>query len=389
LTQDEITQQDWRVSVYQSIAEIAQHEWDICAGSDEALLSHRHLQALEASGIAARNNGFDPCHVVLRDSNHRMVAAAPTYRKMHSKGELGIDLGLSLAHTRSVGPYYPKLQVEIPMMSFQGRRLLTHPDVDREQAISALLAALKNLASESGASSLQLGYIAPEEAAFASAAGFIVSSSNTYVWRFANETSFEGFLNSMISRRRSEILAERRSVAGGNLSFHVYRGDTIRTDLVAPFFELYQENFQRHRTLPWLNKEYFFSVFESLPDNVELSVSMDGDRWIGAVMSFLTASKAYVQYWGQSESVPFLHFEQVIYRTIERAYENGLLVLDFGPLGTHKAKRGLRAEAVHHAVWFANQSFDEVAALAFTQKSRAAETERLVSLERLPFAKCQ
>lgn len=348
LTQDEITHEGWRVSVYQSIADIAQREWDLCAGSDEALLSHLHLQALEASGIVAPSNGYSPCHVVLRDSNLRMVAAAPTYRKMHSKGELGIDLGLSLAHARSVGPYYPKLQVEIPMMSFQGRRLLTHPDVDREQAISALLAALKNLAIESDASSLQLGYITPEEAVFASAAGFIVSSSNTYVWRIANETSFEGFLDSMISRRRSEILAERHSVAQKNLRFHLYRGDKISTDLAAPFFQLYQENFQRHRT----------------------------------------ASKSYAQYWGPSESVPFLHFEQAIYRTIERAYAKGLLALDFGPIGTHKAKRGLRAEAVQHAVWFTNESFDEVAVHAFAQKSRAAETERLIGLERLPFVKC-
>ena len=99
--------QGWKTTVCRSTTEVSAAEWDICVGSDEPLVRHSHLQALEQSGIAAPENGFSPCHIIMRDASGQLVAAAPAYLKTHSKGELGVDLGLAFAHARAVGAYFP------------------------------------------------------------------------------------------------------------------------------------------------------------------------------------------------------------------------------------------------------------------------------------------
>lgn len=375
----------WQVSTFASMAEIPKDGWDSCVGPDEALLRHSHLLALERSGVVAPANGFTPCHVVLHDQTGQIVAAAPAYLKTHGRGELGIDLGFAMAHARSVGPYYPKLQVEVPLIPFRGRRLLFHPQVPEAVAIPALLAALKTVASQRGASSVHIGYMTHHEAQLAGQAGFAGTETSTFVWRPADETSFDGFLARMNQRGRSEIRRQRRRVAEAGLRFRYFRGADLTPEMGAAFFNFYKENFDRHSTQVWLNADYFRQIFETMANWIELSVSYLDDQWVGAVFSFAASDKAYVQYWGQAGEVRFLHFEQVIYRGIERAYVTGLDYLDFGPTGSHKAERGLIAEAIYHATWFVNESFSEVAVAAYGQKTKIAIAERAAEILRLPF----
>ena len=377
--------QGWKTTVCRSITEVSAAEWDICVGIDEPLVRHSHLKALEQSGIAAPENGFSPCHIIMRDASGQLVAAAPAYLKTHSKGELGVDLGLAFAHGRAVGAYYPKLQVEVPMMPFGGRRLLVHPDVEQRAAMMALLSCLKKIAADVGASSVQIGYMTELEANFAREAGYATTETNTFAWRPADETCFKGFLARMNAPARSELRRHRRRVAEAGLRFRYFRGAAVTRDKAVSFFELYKENFDRHKTPMWLNQNYFLQVFDTMKDYVELCVSGVGERWVGAVFSIVAPNKAYTQYWGQADNIRFLHFEQVMYRGMERAYVIGLDFLDFGPTGAHKAERGLKAEPVYHAAWFRDQSFAEVAVAGFQQKTKAALADRAAEHARLPF----
>ena len=385
MRQQDPSQDGFAVTVYRSIAEISAEEWNLCAGPNEPLVSHSHLLALERSGIAAPEKGFSPCHVLLRGASGQPVAAAPAYLKTHSKGELGVDLGFAIAHSRAVGSYFPKLQVEVPMMPFGGRRLLVNPGYSDAVALPALLSQLKDVASAHGASSVQIGYMTKEEADFARKFGFATTETSTHAWRRAGDSSFEGFLRRMNSRPRSEIRRQRRRVAEAGLRFCYYRGAAISADMAAAFFDFYKENFDRHGSEIWLNREYFLSVFETMRDSIELCVSFDKNRWIGAVFSLVTPDQGYTQYWGQADDIRFLHFEQVMYRGIERAFVTGLNRLDFGPTGAHKAERGLAPEPVYHAAWFADPTFAEVAKAGFEQKTKAAIATRIVETARLPF----
>jgi predicted N-acyltransferase len=377
----------WTVVSHTAIDQIPADDWDTCVGPDNPLMMHWHLLALEESGIAAPENGVEPCHVVLRDGSGEIVAAVPAYLKGHSRGELGVDLGLSLAHARSVGSYYPKLQIEVPMTPFAGRRFLVRTGVDRGMAVHCLILALQAVAESMNASSVQFAHMEnDEDLETLVRAGCAITETNSYVWRPQGDRSFEDMLARMKSSSRSEIKRQRRRIEPLGLTFAKYRGPELSDDMVAPFFARYQANFDRHATPMWLNEDYFRRVFRAKSDSVELSVSSQDEEWAGVCFNVLSAFQGYIMYWGQSSGISFLHFEQVIYRNIERALALGLRKLDFGPTGAHKAERGIGIEPVYHALWFRDPTFAEVVSQACSHKRRAALVERYHETARLPYA---
>jgi predicted N-acyltransferase len=388
-----MTQGDGRViaprctaTTHGAIAEIEAEGWDLCAGSADPLLWHRHLSALEDSGVAAPGNGFTPRHVVLRDADDRIVGAAPAYLKTHSRGELGVDIGLMMAHQRQSGAYFPKLQVEVPMIPFAGPRLLVRPDVDRAEVTAALAAALVDEARRAGASSVQVAQIASQAEAEALAAqGFVLAESNTYRWRPGTDRTYEDILMRMIASRRTEIRRERRRVAETGLTFHVLRDQTVPPDLSRRFYPLYTENFVRHGNEPWLPERYFAEVMRQMPEAIEIGLALQGEHWAGVLFGMGGSTGRHVMYWGQGEAIRFLHFELVYYREIERALVTGLDWLDFAGIGAHKALKGLQMEPVWTAFWFRAPEFAAVAAAAAQSKTAAAIAERAQMQALSPF----
>ncbi|MGI1661764.1 GNAT family N-acetyltransferase [Palleronia sp. KMU-117] len=379
----------WSTQSHSSILEIPASDWNACVGHDDPLLRHQMLDALERSGVASAENGFTPCHVVLKDAGGRIVAAAPAYLKTNSKGELGADIGHAIAHRRVVGEYFPKLQVEVPMVPFSGQRLLVRGGVDRRVAIRRLAEALQATAEERGASSVQISYLrdGSDEVDALAACGFAMGQSNTYTWQAGDETSFDQFLGRMITKRRTEIKRHRRRLADEGVSFRHYRGAEIPADMSATFFPLYVDNFLRHRSETWLNQSFFDHVFRTMSERIDVSVSTVGGELAGAVFSVAGPSRGYSLYWGQRAAMRFLYFDQVIYRAIERAFVTGLECLDFGATGEHKAHYGLAPSPTHHAFWYRSPAFRDVAIAACHGRTRTAEAERMAETARLPFVR--
>lgn len=376
----------WTVEVHRAIADIAASEWNSCAATDVPYVQHRHLRILEDSGIATPEAGFAPHHVVLRDAGGAIVAAAPAYLKMHSRGELGIDLGLPLAHARSVGPYYPKLQIEVPMTPLTGPRLLVRPDQDIAGARAALLSALQSEAQACGASSVQISYMLDDEREAAELAGLIASDSNAYVWQPQGITSMAAHLSRMHGRRRNMIARERREANGYGLTWRRLAGVDLGPDWPDRFFALYKGTFLRHNNELWLNAKYFSMLFRDMGDAFELLTAFDGSVCVGALFVVKNARSLYAQHWGQSGDHRFLHFELAIYQGVERAIELGVERLDFGATGRHKAPRGIGLEANHHAAWFCAPAFRDVAERGLARKRAASLAERANETARLPFA---
>lgn len=380
------TAPQFHATAHAAITEIDAAGWDHCAEGADPLLSHRHLVALEASGVASRENGFTPRHVVLRDDDGRIVGAAPAYLKTHSRGELGVDIGLAMAHQRQCGPYFPKLQVEVPMIPFAGARLLVRPGADRAAVMAALAAALVDEARSTGASSVQVAQIASEaEAEALEAHGFVLAQSNTYRWRPGTDRIYEDILMRMTASRRAEIRRERRRVAEAGLTFDLLRGPSVTPGLMRRFYPLYLDNFARHATEPWLPERYFTEAADRMPQAIEIGLALQGDRLAGAIYGVTGGTGRHVMYWGQAEAIRFLHFELVYYREIERALATGLDWLDFAGTGPHKALKGLQMEPVWTAFWFHAPEFSAVAAAAAQRKTAAAIAERAAMEPHYPF----
>ena len=201
------------------MSDIAAADWDACGTADHPLLQHRHLRLLEDCGLAAPDVGVHPHYLILRDADGTVAGAAPAYLKTSSRGELAVDLGLPLAHMRTAGPYYPKIQVEVPMTPNPGPRLLVRPaaegaadgDAQGDRIRAALLGALREMAVRTDAASVQISFMTDADQRAAVAAGFLPSEGNVFVWHDRGKTDFDAFVDAM----SSPATAARRSAGTG------------------------------------------------------------------------------------------------------------------------------------------------------------------------------
>jgi predicted N-acyltransferase len=372
------------VSVHAAITDIAPADWDACLAGACPMVQHRHMRILEASGLVDPSTGYTPRHVVLRNAAGDIVAVAPSYLKTHSHGELGIDLGLPLAHQRLAGPYYPKLQVEVPLIPTPGPRLIVRPGADPASARHALLTALKAVAAQEDAVSIQISYLTDQDLRAARSHGFMATETNTFCWKNPGVADFEGWLATMKKNRRHTVRRERRAALERGHTFATLHGPTLPDDVAHIVYRQYCATYAAHETPTWLNQAYFDSLFEALVDVLELHVVLKGNAWIGAFFCFRTPDCLYVQHWLQEEPQRNVVFG-LMFHTIERAIQLGVSCVDYGVLGQHKTLRGIDIVPVPHALWFRSDAFQQTLAHACERKTDFARKERATERLKLPF----
>ena len=75
----------------------------VLPGSQNPFVSREFLAALEDGGATGGDSGWDPMHLLLRDSEGRLAAAMPQYLKHHSYGEYIFDHSSAHAFMRAAG----------------------------------------------------------------------------------------------------------------------------------------------------------------------------------------------------------------------------------------------------------------------------------------------
>ncbi|MEH6545530.1 MAG: peptidogalycan biosysnthesis protein, partial [Sneathiella sp.] len=73
--------------------------------------------------------------------------------------------------------------------------------------------------------------------------------------------------------------------------------------------------------------------------------------------------------------------------TIEHAIVANQKMINSGTTGLHKTERGFGMEPTHHALWFADSNFTDIAKIGLIRKQDAANFERKIELARQPFRK--
>lgn len=372
----------YRATYHTAIAEVDPGQWDGCGTSANPYVQHRHLAALEDSRSIGDAFGYSPRHVVLWDAKDRAVAAAPTYLKNHSFAELGVDFGMSMAHERAVGPYYPKLQVEVALTPIAGPRLLCA--TDDGAAKPALIAALKKLADIEGASSIQMSYATPGDQAAAIACGMIGSQSNAYIWRRGKDRSLEDTLDRMRKSGRRRVRRDRRRAAEAGLSVRPMPPEAISPEFVSQFFRHYAAMYERHGTDLWLTEAYFSQIVETMADVLLFSTCFQVQNMVGASLAFAGDNILFNQHWVQKEPVPNSYFE-TLYTEMEGALAAQVDTMNYGTTGLQKASRGIGIEPTFHAFWFRDPAFTAIASAACARKIEAAAEERAAERARMPF----
>jgi hypothetical protein len=366
------------IKAAQSLAAVSAEDWDRCANpgsvpGDEdrfnPFVTHAFLSALEDSGCVGSKAGWLPLHTLVEDEAGGLVAAAPAYLKSHSMGEYVFDHSWADAYQRAGGRYYPKLQVSVPFTPATGPRLLVADGPQAGEARSHLVAGLRALRQQAGASSIHATFLQDRDAEALAADGFLLRHDQQFHWFNEGYSASEDFLGALASRKRKAIRRERRDALANGITVEWLTGRDIAETHWDAFFAFYMDTGSRKWGRPYLNRRFFSLIGERMAERVLLVMAKRNGRYIAGAINFIGASRLYGRNWGCIEDHPFLHFEVCYYQAIDFAIARGLARVEAGAQGEHKLARGYRPVITTSAHDFPDPSFRRAIA-AYLERER-------------------
>ncbi|MFQ5534072.1 MAG: GNAT family N-acetyltransferase [Sphingomonadales bacterium] len=361
--------------VVHGIDAIDADQWDACSGPGSIFTSHAFLSALEASGSAAPATGWAPYHIVLEQPGGGIVGAVPLYLKGHSYGEYVFDHAWSNAYERAGGRYYPKLQSAVPFTPVTGPRLLTVPGPGVTAIKATLGRACIEIAERLNLSSLHFTFPTRDDWDFLGENGFLLRTDQQFHWTNMDYSSFDDFLGTLSSRKRKAIRRERRGALADGMVIETLTGDAITERHWDEFFAFYLDTGARKWGHPYLNREFFNLIGQTLADRTVLIRCLADGRAIAGALNFIGGDTLYGRYWGCLEDHRFLHFEACYYHAIDYAIDHGLAGVEAGAQGSHKLARGYLPRRTYSAHWIRDPNFRTAVRDFLRQERRMVESD--------------
>lgn len=355
-----------RIRVVPAINEIAAPAWDACANPGYAnpltspvrpfnpFVAHAFLAALEESRSATARTGWQPCHLALEGADGTVAAVAPCYLKSHSRGEYVFDYGWADAYERAGGQYYPKLQVAVPFTPVAGTRLMVRPGPEAARTQAGLAQGLIELARLQTASSVHITFPTEPEWRLAAEHGFLQRMDQQFHWENKGFASFDDFLVALSARKRKVIRRERREASEPGIDITWLTGSDLTESVWDAFFAFYIDTGSRKWGRPYLTREFFSQIGQSMADNILLIMAKRAGRTIAGALNFIGSDTLYGRHWGAIEHHPCLHFELCYYQAIEFAIAHRLARVEAGAQGEHKLARGYLPTTTYSAHYIAD-----------------------------------
>lgn len=374
------------VGVFGDLANVSREDWDAIANPPGApydpFVSWDFLQALEKSGCASADHGWQPAHLIARDARGELVGAMPLYAKDHSYGEYVFDHAWADALHRAGGRYYPKLQCAVPFTPVPGRRIFARePGVERALAQAAI-----GLAQRAGASSVHTTFADAELCERLKPLGYLTRTGIQYHWFNRGYATFTDFLADLSSQKRKTIRRERERACDG-VTVRRLRGDDIKARDWDFFFRCYMDTGSRKWGSPYLNREFFTLLDKRMSDQCVLFIAEEDGRPLASALNLIGGEALYGRYWGRVADIPFLHFELCYYQAIELAIELGLPRVEAGAQGDHKLARGYVATQTYSAHWIAHPGLRDAVAQYLRSETPSVVEEVEALADATPFKK--
>jgi predicted N-acyltransferase len=329
-----------------SIHDVQAKAWNRLLASAYPFLRHEYLSALQDTGATTRASGWQPHHLVVYEqetdgSGKHLIAAVPLFLKMHSYGEYVFDFAWARAYHQAGLNYYPKLVSCAPFAPDPGPRFLMAQHTDAKAIFLQMQRAIEDEAAALDASGVHCLF--PDEA-----------SANAlhqgqwqrrlgcqFHWYNRDYGSFDDFVQTFASRKRKNVLRERRLVAESGLRLSVTQGADISPTAWQKMYAFYRSTYaKRSGQSGYLNAGFFATIGQSMPESLMMIAAHDGDEMIAAALYFHDTDTLYGRFWGCEREVECLHFELCYYQGIEYAITNRLARFEPGAQGEHKIARG-------------------------------------------------
>ncbi len=377
----------YEIALLDGMAAISAADWDRLANPDggvpvDPFMTHRFLLALDKSHSTGKGTGWQTRPLVLSDAGIP-VAAMPLYVKSNSQGEYIFDHGWAEALENAGGRYYPKLQSAVPFTPATGRRFLGDTSL-----APMLLDAAIGITKDNGLSSLHITFCTGEEAdALAGHAGTLHRVTQQFHWENTGYADFAAFLADLSSRKRKMIRKEREVAQSHGLTICTLTGDDIKPAHWDAMWRFYQDTGGRKWGTPYLTRDFFHEVHDTMRSDVLLALAFDGEKAVAGALNFIGRATLFGRYWGCTQEHSCLHFELCYYQAIDWAIEHGLSRVEAGAQGEHKLARGYLPTPVHSLHWLADPMFRKAVASYLDRERHAVEEEIEVLTAYGPFRK--
>ena len=343
--------------IFHSLREVTPESWNRLIGDAFPFAEYNYLLALEEGQCVGIETGWEPRYLTLWEGK-QLQAACYLYQKTNSNGEYIFDWDWANAYQRYGQRYFPKLTSAVPFTPATGPKLLVAADASNPRELQRqLLASALELAQQEDYSSLHFLFIPVEEREIYEAAGLLLRHSFQFHWQNQGYGSFEDFLSRLRSKRRKEILRERRQVQEQGLEVILLRGEEIEPKLCRVMYDFYLTTIDRKWAMPYLSYEFFQYIFTHFRDQLVLALARKQGRWVAGTINYHKGPHLFGRYWGCRQDFRSLHFELCYYRLIEYAIEQGVQRFEAGAQGAHKIQRGFLPNLTYSAHWIAHPAF--------------------------------
>jgi predicted N-acyltransferase len=379
---------DYVIRVLASPSDVSAKAWNALLAAQaepSPFMRHEYLAALHESGSASPASGWTAQFVTLWRGK-QLEAACPLYIKDHSYGEYVFDWAWANAYEQHGLAYYPKAVVAVPFTPVPGTRLLARDAQSRTLLVQALIAWCK----QEELSSLHLLFGSDADIAACTEAGLMLRNTVQFHWTNAGYPDFDTFLASLAHDKRKKIRQERRKVTDAGVSFRWSRGTDISKADWDFFYRCYERTYREHGNPPYLTRDFFQRMADTLPDAWLLFVAERDGKPIAASLIALSTQQdeplvAYGRYWGALERVDCLHFEACYYQPLAWCIAHGAKRFEGGAQGEHKMARALMPVKTTSAHWLAHPAFSD-AVERFLEREGAGIENYMDHLgERSPF----
>jgi uncharacterized protein len=378
---------DYVTRVFSSPSQIAESAWNALLAQEadpSPFMRHEYLVAMHESGSARPRAGWQAQFVTLWRGDE-LQAACPMYLKNNSYGEYVFDWAWANAYSQHGLDYYPKALVAVPFTPVPGARLLARDAAARTALVKALIQQVR----DEDLSSVHLLFAQPQDVKACEDAGMMLRHTVQFHWKNVAPTlptslgslppegacfalgrpggetsdapfaSFDHFLTGLQQEKRKKIRQERRKVAEAGVTFRWSRGADISVADWDFFYRCYERTYLEHGNAPYLNRDFFRCMAQTMPQHWLLFVAEREGQSIACSLIGIdeTTRVAYGRYWGALERVDCLHFEACYYAPLAWCIEHGFQRFEGGAQGEHKMARALLPVKTTSAHWLAHPSF--------------------------------
>ena len=338
-------------------------------------MRYEFLSALESCHCVDPKFGWHPFHLLLKDDDGDLIAAAPTYIKTNSYGEFVFDFAWADAYERTGERYYPKLVCAAPFTPATGPRLLVKKEHDYNDCASTLLAAAIAVCDKQNLSGMHWLFPTKAEAQLMEQSNYMLRMGCQYIWATDDYCDFEDFLSRCTSKKRKNLRRERKRVAEQDITLQLHHGSDLNDKDWQDVISFYLDTYDRKWGTPTLNVEFFSEIGKTMGDDTIIVFASHNNERVACSVMFKGGDTLYGRYWGCREEFHSLHFETCYYQGIDYCIQQGLKRFEPGAQGEHKIGRGFVPTPTWSSHYIRDQKFSTAVARYLNQERPLMERQ--------------